>query len=1278
MQTTAQVKDTVMSTARTDIESLDQRDQLVARHVVACIVALLALLTVTPASAAAPEFLLQIPADSIAPGPNAGQLSNPRGIVADPDSGHLYVAENANGRISEFTAWGVFVKAWGWDVAPEGAPGDTVSNQLEICTTSCQAGSEGSGVGQFNRLTGIALDDVGDVYVYDRENLRVQKFSSAGEFLLMFGGEVNQGPSNPGGLCTSQHITEGDTCGVGTLGTSDGWFSNGSFGNYLAYNSITDSVFVGDKDRIQEFGTDGKFEGKIDFEGPLAIFDGQSVGSLAADPINGHLYFSLNLIITGSPPKVTNPNTYRIDANTSELLDTLDVERPRALTVDVDGSAYVIDDDTLNDNLVDVEVLGFDSDGTCILGLCPGDGFAAPPQKPNPEQESLNGLATNVAGSDSVEVGNLYVSYFRASIAAYINAYGPPPIAFEDPPLAPPEISDQYAASADTDSALLKAKINPRFWADTTYRVQYATEACIKAEGWGAACASEEPASPGALLTAKSTNSFLTAPGFFIGGLEPDTLYRYRFVARSSGSEGEDVIGVGGKPGAPGEESAFSTFPLPNPSNTGCANQAFRIGPGAKLPDCRAYEMVSPAEKGSADILAPPLKSLHQAAPTGDALAYTSATAFGEVDSAPAVSQYIADRDPETGWSSEVISPLRSRLIPDVAVTAGVFDNEFKAFSPDLCTAWLRTATDPPLTADALPINYNVYRRSNCEPEAGFYEALTNTAHDPGVTSTKEFSGLKFQGASANAAHALYVANQDLPETGAPAQAGAHLQLYEHVASGPEAGTLRYVCVLPDGKNVNPANQSCYPGWAQTQFLDGREGNLANAISADGERIFWAVSANTAGGNGKLFVRIGGTETIAVSKDGEALSGTSASTYWGAAKSGARTIFSTGDFFDGKADLYSFEVDTETTTPIAEKVHGVLGTSDDATRVYFASEEALAGSGENSEGDEAEEGEPNLYLYEQGEPATYTFIGTLGGLDTDGSSDASSTLSPRALEHTARVSSDGSHAAFMSTARLTDYDNTDAVSGKPANEVFLYDAEEGELHCVSCNRSGVRPTGGELRTLTGQEGPTGVWAAAKIPGWETPFHASRVLSEDGSRLFFESHEALVLRDTNGAQDVYQWEEAGTGSCEEESSVFDLEAGGCVELISSGESPRDAIFIDASPNGKDVFFSTLSSLISSDSGLVDIYDARMGGGFPGPASKPTCEGEACQGPVAAPNDPTAGSSSFEGAGNVTEAPRPTKCAKGRKAVRKAGKTRCVKKPRKAKRAKRANTKRRAAR
>lgn len=400
--------------------------------------------------------------------------------------------------------------------------------------------------------------------------------------------------------------------------------------------------------------------------------------------------------------------------------------------------------------------------------------------------------------------------------------------------------------------------------------------------------------------------------------------------------------------------------------------------------------------------------------------------------------------------------------------------------------------------------------------------------------------------------------------------------------------------------------------------------------------------------------------TVAVSRPAEEAAGTTASRFWTAAKGKGATAF----YSSGK-NLYEYDAGSGASEPIAGGFVGVLGASDDARRLYLVSSEVLSGEEENSEGDKAQAGARNLYLYETDEGGgAYTFIGRLASGDVvlHPKQDNTSATAAEPGFRNARVSADGDHLAFVSEAPLTGYDNTDASSpvecGKPGgicdNQVFVYDAGAQELRCVSCNPSGVRPAGADL-------GVAGApfWAAARIKGFETSLYASRNLADDGSRLYFESQDPLVARDTNGRLDVYQWERLGTGGCEEADVSFSVSAGGCVDLISSGKSALDSEFVDASASGDDVFFTTLASLYPADPGLVDLYDARVEGGFPGPASPaPSCEGEACQGTPEAPNDPTPASESFQGAGNVTVgAPLPASrkpCAKGK--VKRRGK--CV--------------------
>jgi hypothetical protein len=223
----------------------------------------------------------------------------------------------------------------------------------------------------------------------------------------------------------------------------------------------------------------------------------------------------------------------------------------------------------------------------------------------------------------------------------------------------------------------------------------------------------------------------------------------------------------------------------------------------------------------------------------------------------------------------------------------------------------------------------------------------------------------------------------------------------------------------------------------------------------------------------------------------------------------------------------------------------------------------------------------------------------------------------------ARVSPDGRWLAFMSNRSLTGYDNRDAHSGRPDEEVFLYHVGlgggAGSLVCASCDPTGARPTGFEvgplsrLRLAAPTEWPEDAWLAGTIPGWTgyslfTSLYQSRYLFDSG-RMFFNSSDALVPQDVNNQIDVYEFEPVNTAgggvgrsesspphdSCTTGSSTYDSATGGCVNLISSGTSHQESGFYDASASGDDVFFLTSESLVAQDpGGALSIYDAHVCG------------------------------------------------------------------------------------
>ncbi|HMJ71908.1 MAG TPA: hypothetical protein VK471_00940 [Solirubrobacterales bacterium] len=1296
---------------------------------------LIAIATLTPPRAAAfsdREELTSFGSE----GSGAGQFREPRQIATDPTTGHVFIADN-NNRINEFTPWGTFVKAFGWDVAPgavneqqevrvraaegqfklsfgasttadlafdapgsesegpesveaalnalasiggaggevsveavvPGAPdgrtpyvyviafkgslaatnvaaitavngttplsggdpstsldvrtradGTVGGTGLESCTeeSGCKAALSGSGPGEFDSGSlGIGVDSAGNIYVKEINNLRVQKFDSAGRFVLMFGGEVDK--TTHENLCTA---TSGHECGGGIPGTTAGEFSSG-FSQGLALGP-GGQLFAVDKDRIQRFNLQGEFQAAI----PVP---GETVEFLAFDPVSEDLYATYSY--SGST------GVHKLDSITGAELGKL--EGQNFVATDPAGNVYAWNWPN---------VLQYDAAGK---PLAPPICCAASPRPDDPNLLfNLNGFGTNT-------VGDFYVPYGASPVASFIRLLGPGPVSFEAPPKVPPEIVAQFATSVDRTGAVLSAEINPHFWNNTHFYLQYGTGKC--SEG---GCVSEKPLPPGALLTTKPFSGALKSSGVFLEGLEPGTTYHYRFVAESSG--GGPVRGVGGKVGVDGGESTFTTYPASALDKTDCPNQAFRTGFSAPLPDCRAYEMVSPIDKNNGDIRALVTfpgepTDLEQSSLDGNKFTYSSYRAFAGAKAGAYTSQYIAKREQGVGWATEPIAPPQSHGAAYSANISAALTATYRAFSDDLCNSWLIAAAEPVLAPGVPDGYYQPYRRDNCGP--GGYEALAPV--QPTVDPVR-FS-VEIQGASADGKVAIFRVKDKLTEDAA---GGAWQTYYSR------GGQLRLVCVLPNGL---PSGGNCSGG---TGSPNGRESvselnylaSVTNAISSDGARVYWTDSGSKASGLGKVYVRLNPGEEQSAMSGGECTEAekactlevsetesTKASEFLGASTDGAKALFEVREGAQA-GNLYLFDLASGESTLIAKKAGhplqggpfapGVLGASEDLSHVYFVSEEALA------ETSGATVGEPNLYLDQDG---VKTFIATLARDDVAEAGLFSNTSS-QPFYHSARVSPDGSRIAFFSTASPTGYDNTDQASGEKDTEVYLYRTGSPGPVCVSCNPSGARPLGRFVKVKSNEQ--AGLPLAAMIPPAQFTLHFPRSLSEDGERLFFTSYDALVPRDTNGKADVYLWEAAsGPQDCEQLGADLHVAApGGCLSLITSGQSPDDSRLLEATPDGNDVFFTTNASLLPQDPGLIDIYDARVNGGLPGPPEPPgPCQGEACQFVPPAPLDPTPASASFRGVGNPSaKAPR-GRCAKGK--ARHKG--RCVAKHKRAK-------------
>jgi hypothetical protein len=301
------------------------------------------------------------------------------------------------------------------------------------------------------------------------------------------------------------------------------------------------------------------------------------------------------------------------------------------------------------------------------------------------------------------------------------------------------------------------------------------------------------------------------------------------------------------------------------------------------------------------------------------------------------------------------------------------------------------------------------------------------------------------------------------------------------------------------------------------------------------------------------------------------------------------------------------------------EVQGVMAVSGDGSHVYFVAKGVLAGK--NGEGREPLAGGDNLYLYvRDGAHASgrMVFIATLPG------DEAPTPRNERAESeewHTqniaASVSAGGGVLVFTSHGALT----ADATRVHGPAQVYRFDADSERLLRVSIGEHGFNDNGnqgaGEARlAITGSvvtQAPRGL-----------------SMSSDGAIVFFESPVGLTpgapndvslngrVESVDLVENVYEWEALGKGGC--------AQATGCIHLISDGHDVSEghsagslATFssvelLGTDPAGENVFFATADPLVGTDTDSeLDIYDARVRGGFPAPVPVIPCEGEGCREP-----------------------------------------------------------------
>jgi hypothetical protein len=988
----------------------------------------------------------------------------------------------------------------------------------------------------------------------------------------------------------------------------------------LAVDDANGEIYASTADAVDEFGPEGVFRGDITGvprEGVQGGVKGQTeevpLGptSLAVDPASHRVFVGQHGVVDVFGPDLVEPDVVT-EAPSNLALESDPETGTTAWRIEPTGSVNPLEAGVASCGFAWVLTEAFGHEAPC----------AAPvPNGPSPVQvhATLMGLEPDTA----------YVYRLQAKNEHGTNKGEPSEdyrFTTPGPGLRSESVSDVSfsgasfeATIAPHDAPVEEHDLQAPAKSPTSYLFQYSTQPTTVCAHEPAACVSA-PAAPVGVGSATTD----VQVSQHASGLAANTTYHYRLVAINEALPAS-------KPGV--------LVPFYGPDRTFTTQ-----GPGGPvvLPDGRAWELVSPADKKGARIL-----------PSGQASVDGSTFAFlannptePEPKGAGAHGlQVLSSRVAPGQWSSVDIN--LSRSAPEGTVANNF--HEYRYFSEDFGLSVVESEGpfsipegphlnthgewEQIIEASPVPTERTPYLRHNTTCASAPATCFQPLLDSQDVTSGEKYEGPMETVGAANAVAATpdvshVIIDSSVPlTTGGPAVTPTSRGLYEWSAAKAPAERLSLVNVLEDGE-LGPAATS--------------------AVSRDGSRVFFT-SCRVSGGSircGSYYVRdvLRGETTRLDLTEGSVPPNNGEGTFEGASADGARAFFTdtgrlTKDAGVKGADLYVCELGPEAAgppkcaltdlTPLPApgqpganedaQVSHALGVSQDGSYVYFLAKGVQAAGATPGEGERE-----NLYVAHEHEGKwTTRFI-----------------TSPVGIGLTHVVSPDGRSLAFSAENSLTGYDNRDAKTGLPDSEVYLYDAEAAKLVCASCNPSGSRPIGPAVVPASAHETPLGDLGNESLTG----AGGSRSVF-DGGRLFFDTKDALVPQDTNGNLDVYEFEPAVVGSCTTADPAFNAARGGCVGLISSGRAAGESVFLEASANASDVFFSTSERLVAKDTDTsVDVYDAHeCSSASPcvSAASAPEeCASAAACRPAPVPQPSIFGapsSATFTGPGNLTPVP-----------------------------------------
>jgi len=632
-----------------------------------------------------------------------------------------------------------------------------------------------------------------------------------------------------------------------------------------------------------------------------------------------------------------------------------------------------------------------------------------------------------------------------------------------------------------------------------------------------------------------------------------------------------------------------------------CPNEAIRIAQGAtRLPDCRAYERVSPAD-GTGGVVGVDTKNrpmFGTMRADGDGAAFASSSAIGDVERGAVITSNLAHRS-AAGWNSFGVLTTTAPSVPmDISMAPSA-----PIPSADMTRMMFRSSRSlgPP---NPIATGGSIYLSA---PEGKGAPTWLSRWTLPGTQPAPISIQLPLGGApDLSSGYFRYT-------TALTSLAGDDLRNPLYGIYHFEGETIAPAGVLPSGM-LSP--DGALPAGTLQVTSSGSGGNLAeqarNQVSADGSKLFFVSPAESAEPK-QLYVQEGAapgrlishdiagdaapagiTELTGIDGPGTGASG-GLSGYAYATPDGSRVLFRSTSALTADAPAEGNKTYRAEITPSSidiEYLPAVDGypaaITDDASTVLFSTRGSDIAYGD-------------YYLWDEGRPggAPYTIateVPTSGG---------------KAM-YEPRLSADGSVVVFASNQELEP--GMTPLMEASYTQVYRWTTQDETMTCISCRRDGGLPGrfGSHLSNSPAvtTDNPSFPNGSNSDPANQSTVVGNRKISSDGSRVFFDTNDPLdPARDVNGVRDVYMWEN------------------GKAHLLTSGRNSVPSLILDSSRSGDDVMLVTMDGLVPSDTNQTyDVYDVRVDGGFDESLAA-DCAGDACQGQGSAPRQATVPGSSI---------------------------------------------------